>query len=596
MDNKTESADMANADGKDSFETCGIRDGTLSLRDDDDDDGIIIKLEPDDKTGYTVDLGDVMKSTEKIKNDGAGRANLEEGEVLSEGAVESHADLDKKNGSGRNDNDDAFSRGEETNSGTTQEMSNRIPRKEKSNYIWVSNIHRNVKAADLKKFFGNIGKVCTAKILTNGKCFYGYVTMENSALASKCMRQLNNSLFEGERIMVSKNRPEMRDSKTTTKIETTKKKHQEKSEKKKESNSISNISESLPDESDCTEDYVAKRIEDVISISDSDKISDRDFHPERSSTVPVKKTVKPNARKREDTLEVEKKRNSHIKDDNTRHGPRNDDYEKSISDLKKKVKLLRSDNENLKQKFDEYQGRYNIMRNKCISLERELKSLRFENQEDRRRLIQEKENFEKKKKFELSRIEADKDAVNKELAENKKLKVQLEFKIEEFKVATAKVSKRNRSPVLRNVRSPPPIRNGSSSHFRGERTEKRIRREDISRARTPPSPPKYMSDSGRKRSVDVTISDRPYYNEDLKRPSPVSHQFEYRRKPSIGHSSEAPRIDCPTPFQKEPRRSNPVPVSSYSGNSRYATGYPQPSSNINVPLRSFHNPHYFPQW
>lgn len=76
--------------------------------------------------------------------------------------------------------------------------------------LWVSNIPRKVRASDLKTYFSQSGNVLSAKILTNGKCFYGCVTLESSDQANKCLKDLNNSDFEGNVIHIAKHRPDMK--------------------------------------------------------------------------------------------------------------------------------------------------------------------------------------------------------------------------------------------------------------------------------------------------------------------------------------------------------------------------------------------------
>lgn len=109
--------------------------------------------------------------------------------------------------------------------------------KRKQGDVWVSNITRHVKATDLKKHFSRHGKVQTAKIVTNGKSFFGYILMENSDIANKCVRSLHNSTLDGRKITVSRQRPDQRrpinDRKPTVKTTKTdrKKPEEKKSEK-----------------------------------------------------------------------------------------------------------------------------------------------------------------------------------------------------------------------------------------------------------------------------------------------------------------------------------------------------------------------------
>ncbi|KAF5284403.1 hypothetical protein FQA39_LY17078 [Lamprigera yunnana] len=76
-----------------------------------------------------------------------------------------------------------------------------------SKFLWVSNINHSLKAAELKQFITKVGKVVTAKIVTDGKKCYGYVVMDNFEDANECLKVLNNTTFEGRKITVSFMRP-----------------------------------------------------------------------------------------------------------------------------------------------------------------------------------------------------------------------------------------------------------------------------------------------------------------------------------------------------------------------------------------------------
>ncbi|KAK9885229.1 hypothetical protein WA026_010732 [Henosepilachna vigintioctopunctata] len=77
------------------------------------------------------------------------------------------------------------------------------------NFVWISNISKLVKASSLKKHFAECGKVNTAKVVTNGKVFFGYVEFESSEHALTCVKTLNNSILGGKNIIVSRNRPDV---------------------------------------------------------------------------------------------------------------------------------------------------------------------------------------------------------------------------------------------------------------------------------------------------------------------------------------------------------------------------------------------------
>ncbi|EFA07845.1 scaffold attachment factor B2 [Tribolium castaneum] len=109
--------------------------------------------------------------------------------------------------------------------------------KKKQGDLWVSNITRHVKATDLKKHFSRHGKVLTAKIVTNGKSFFGYILMETSDIANKCVRSLHGSTLDGRKLTVSRQRPDQRrpmtERKPTVKSSKTERKTEKKSDEKK---------------------------------------------------------------------------------------------------------------------------------------------------------------------------------------------------------------------------------------------------------------------------------------------------------------------------------------------------------------------------
>ncbi|KAJ8963679.1 hypothetical protein NQ314_005473 [Rhamnusium bicolor] len=406
-------------------------------------------------------------------------------------------------------------------------------KKEEHSYFWVSNISRHVKATDLKKFFAQLGKVLTAKILTNGKSYFGYVSMDSAELAAKCINQLNNTFFDGRKIVVSKDRPDLRETRAPVKIEPRKKR--------------------------------------------SDK-----FEPRKVDNATEEKVA---------TVEKVEPKEKRIVDQETAKS------NTIIADLKRKLDRSKSEIGTLKWKLGEYQRRHDGMRKKCDSLERELKEIQFKMRNERRRLNQDREQFEKNKKLEQIRFEADKAIINKELDEVKKLREHLKLKIDELKTQTKKpVKRRSRSPVLR-VRSPrgrsPILRNNNpNTGFRlDDRAEKKRKRDDVSRGRTPPPPPKLSSGAGKKRGdrgAENNAPNRPYFGEVDKRPS--CHEYDYRHKSSYVQPQDPPRVPWQTPYPKDPRRLNPGPSASqnYPVDMRYGGGYQYPPSNIAGPPRSYY--------
>lgn len=75
----------------------------------------------------------------------------------------------------------------------------------------MSNIPRSTKAADLKKLFSEKKfKVDSAKIVTNGRSFFGYICMDSAEMAQKSVKELNGTSMGGRKIVVSLSRPDLR--------------------------------------------------------------------------------------------------------------------------------------------------------------------------------------------------------------------------------------------------------------------------------------------------------------------------------------------------------------------------------------------------
>ncbi|KAJ8974532.1 hypothetical protein NQ317_009099 [Molorchus minor] len=391
--------------------------------------------------------------------------------------------------------------------------------KDEHSYLWVANITRQVKAADLKKFFGEIGKVVTAKILTNGKNYFGYVSMSSSDSASMCIRQLNNTMFAGRKIALTKDRPDLKEVKAAVKIQP-KKKSVEKDEVKK-------------------------------------KESKREKTPEKSS----------------------------------------EEHSKCaglIADLKRKLDGARSEASRNKYKLMDLERKHEGMKKKCETLERDLKEEQYKTRAERRRLNQDREEFEKTKKVEQLRFDADRAVINKELDEVKRLREHLKEKIEEVKIQARKAAKKRsrsppcRSPPPRSRARSPPLRNSNSSNvFRlDEREEKKRKRVEVPRGRTPPPPPKLAVPKKRSdRGPENNAPARGYYGQ--KSPPAIPRTYDYRHK-NYGLPQEAVRGCWPVPFPKDPRRIGSGSSAGQSYAPATGGGYPYPPSTVSVPQRSYY--------
>lgn len=78
--------------------------------------------------------------------------------------------------------------------------------------LWITNITKATRAAELKQLLSAHGKVIGAKVVINAKhpgtCCYGYVTMESVKDADNCIAKLNNTELSGKIIRIEKERPE----------------------------------------------------------------------------------------------------------------------------------------------------------------------------------------------------------------------------------------------------------------------------------------------------------------------------------------------------------------------------------------------------
>ncbi|XP_057654787.1 SAFB-like transcription modulator [Diorhabda carinulata] len=330
----------------------------------------------------------------------------------------------------------------------------------KSNGIWVSNITRSIKAADLKNLFNNLGKVVSAKILTNGKSLYGFVLMENSEVASKCASEFNNTVFHDIKLTVSKNRPDI-----IAKTPDSGKKKTDRSKRSKVEQSIEN-----------------KKNEKVRNKADNRKDN---MHKDRKA--------KKSSEKSPPASEI--------------------NYEKKVIMLRSKIDSLYQLNCKLERKLDNMQRLYNAESKKYSKLKTEMKKIQDQNREERRRLNLDRENFEKMKKIEQSRLDLDRMTLNKELSDTKKLKDNLKYKLDEIRFERA--SKRTRSPSPRR-RSPIGLRNVDTYK------EKKFKRGDnYNRDRTP-SPPNLSSEiSKRSGNVSSASSRQTYYSDGTKAPAAV---------------------------------------------------------------------------
>merc|ERR1719509_207407 len=105
-----------------------------------------------------------------------------------------------------------------------------------SRNLWISGLASSTRATDLKAVFSKYGKVIGAKVVTNartpGARCYGYITMNTSEDAGKCIQHLNRTEIHGRMITVEKAKAETGPAKPAAKVEETRKEESKEVEKK----------------------------------------------------------------------------------------------------------------------------------------------------------------------------------------------------------------------------------------------------------------------------------------------------------------------------------------------------------------------------
>lgn len=81
-----------------------------------------------------------------------------------------------------------------------------------NNKLYVGNLSYNITDAQLSELFAQSGKVTSVKIImdrtTNRSKGFGFVEMESAEDAQKAIESLNETEFEGRKIIVNEARPQ----------------------------------------------------------------------------------------------------------------------------------------------------------------------------------------------------------------------------------------------------------------------------------------------------------------------------------------------------------------------------------------------------
>merc|ERR1711874_359523 len=159
----------------------------------------------------------------------------DENSVASHDSGEGH----NKEGDDKKDDDDKGEGEKKVEDKSEDKKDEKLDEKKKvassSRNLWISGLSSTTRATDLKTVFSKYGKVIGAKVVTNartpGARCYGYVTMNSSEDASKCIQHLNRTELHGRMITVERAKAETGPSKPATGSTA---KPEKKDEKKKE--------------------------------------------------------------------------------------------------------------------------------------------------------------------------------------------------------------------------------------------------------------------------------------------------------------------------------------------------------------------------
>ncbi|XP_060521939.1 scaffold attachment factor B1-like [Cylas formicarius] len=334
------------------------------------------------------------------------------------------------------------------------------PKKKRENLrsVWVSNISRTTKAAELKNLFSKHGKVTTARIVTNGKSFFGYISLETADMASNCVKLLNGTKIDDKKITISLQRPDLKESSKTALL-----KRRRESASKDDSKSVS-----------------GKKLEDGVQKEEDTKKAEDDA-----------KKIEEGSVKKEDGISAEERAR--------RDEQRRIDQDRLVRRLKRDLDEARRELLRYKRRLNDSHMKLQGEETRSSKLRRDLEKLEEEIRIERRRLHTERDAMEKKKRLDDIRFEADKAILNKEIDECKKLREYLQAKINEFSTAARKHKSRSRSP--RSQKS------ARLSQVQPGPIKRRYEAKDGNRS--PPPPPKLSNRSprrSRERTPDYMIS------------------------------------------------------------------------------------------
>ncbi|XP_045477489.1 SAFB-like transcription modulator isoform X2 [Harmonia axyridis] len=395
------------------------------------------------------------------------------------------------------DTQSAVTNEKETKQKTTEErdantMATKAPIKKKgtsSSYVWVTNISNSVNASSLKKHFSDCGKVSTAKVVTNGKLFFGYVEFETTKIAQKCVEKMNNTVLGGRKILLSRSRPDVTKKSTNGQKKSPRndpindKQNDEKKGVQVEAHADSRKGSDDKKETEKSSDKIKneekKMGDEKISTDDNNKLGDND------------------KKKKLEEKQIDKK-NRVRKEEPTK----GDDLKLRMNETKKKLDSLRTDLErtqievrNLRRRLTTEQKKVKAEELRAERYRQQMRKLTDEIKEAKLEFKRDVHRLTKKHKMEMEKAEFDRESLFKREEDLRRRQEDLSRDFKKLEDAKKSLEHLKRARKSRSI-SPPHKR------FRG--------REAVYPDVSPPPPPKLSGD------LRKPLLDRPpssYYEE-----------------------------------------------------------------------------------
>ncbi|ENN71222.1 hypothetical protein YQE_12150, partial [Dendroctonus ponderosae] len=407
--------------------------------------------------------------------------------------------------------------------------------KETKRSVWVSNISKGTKAADLKKIFSEKYKIESAKIVTNGKSLFGYICLESLELAQKMVKDFNGTTLDDRKLALSLSRPDLRSSSAVDN-------KRDKESRPRVSNGVKRTASNAKTETSTSEDGRKGDSNDsgkVLYRATGIRAPKIQFPMPLIDQSDILDAKQPGKEKEKDARDEEKRRLQ------VRLQRSQEESDRTIKNLKTDFKRVTIELQNNRRRLTEATRNLDQEKERKVSMRREIEELKAQLKSERRRFEEEIEQMGKKRRSEENRYQEDREMLTRELNKCREVREFLQKKIDDI------------VPVRHSRSSPRRSDRESDKGHRG-RMDSRVG------GRSPPPPPK------------------------INRRSRSPHTYKGAKKPRVDSQSTKP-ISYGNSHYEAP--------SPYSGSSKSLLGnYPHPvpsgGSGIYVST-SYVNPHRY---